>query len=506
VRKISFTLLAFALVSIFFACDIGIDSSDENDNGGNNSESTGEYSNLEGAWEYLPEESSNDLFYKAYFDSDSTLYIYGRDINDTLYLEKKMSISDVTTDAFQYSSLLEEGSCSYTIENDKMVLVWDSDNNETYALGKITESVPLGIKYYLLQEDNPSISADIEARNWWTQAGYSFFVLPQSANLNGLKPTIELTNGATVTPGSLVSQNLSSPVIYSFSKDGVTKTQTLVAFQPDEDSNMLINGDFSYGSLFWDVWNTPEDGGAEVNMEVVDGVVHLEFDGTAQAANWLNGFDTTLEGTSLYEEGVYQLSVDAWGSGRPFCLYLNEGGKDLNGDDNNYTTYFSSFKPIEVARNTYAYTFRMIYPTDNKPAVGLLLSDSTGEVYIDNFALRLVSSYADVAENIELNTAVFGEIVSINQVIVYSVSVDPETSYSIVWDDFSTGSDLMTADIIVSAVDQELNTYLDNQNSGNTDPIVFETEANASTVYIIVDTRPMPYYRKGSFALMLSSN
>lgn len=467
---------------------------------------SGDYSILEGAWEYVSEASSSDIYYKAYFDNDQVLYIYGRDISDTLFLEKKMSVSSVTAEAFQYSSLLKEGSCAYTMENDQLVLVWDNDSNETYTLNKITETVPLGIKFYLENENNPSLSSDIEGRNWWTQAGYSFFVLPQSVNLNGLKPTIELTNGATVTPGSLVSQNLSSPVSYSFSKNGVTKTQTLVAFQPDEDSNMLINGDFAYGSLFWDVWNTPEDGGAEVNMDVVDGAVHLEFDGTAQSTWWYNGFDTTLEGTTLIQDALYKLSVDAWGSDRPFCLYLNEHNRDLNNDGNNYSNYIYIRRPIEVTRKTYNYYFTMMNPDDDQPTIGVLLSDSVGEVFLDNFSLTRITDVEDLIEPITLNSAVEGYLAYPNQLLFYSVPVSPSTSYTIVWNDYSDGDGTMQGDVKVSVFDQNDMTFVYEKDSGYTTPFSFTTDAATSELIIRIDSVYESSVRSGSFVFMLSSN
>ena len=178
-------------------------------------------------------------------------------------------------------------------------------------------------------------------------------------------------------PGTLFAQNKQSPENIHAARQGISMVKKSLTGK-DTPNNILLNGDFSNGELYWETWIHPEAEASgsveneEFVMQIADGgseVFHIQL----------------KQNNLLIEEGnCYSISFEAYAvEPRNISISVQHSNEP-------YTIYHALWNMgITDFRQTYITSFVMTHETDATSRLVFDLGSSEHDVYIDNVKLSL---------------------------------------------------------------------------------------------------------------------
>jgi hypothetical protein len=158
--------------------------------------------------------------------------------------------------------------------------------------------------------------------------------------------------------------------------DFSNEVNTLINFVPPGE-NMILNGDFEDGELFWDLIVSEE---ASALGTVEDEVYHIMIDnrGTSVSDIYLRQGDISLE-----EGRQYILEFDAHAlSPRTIEVKIEKISEPFD----NYSRIGFAF--IQTNTNPYSYSFEMTHPTDPDAQLVFNCGNEDADVFFDNVSLK----------------------------------------------------------------------------------------------------------------------
>ncbi|MBN1782057.1 aryl-sulfate sulfotransferase [bacterium] len=140
--------------------------------------------------------------------------------------------------------------------------------------------------------------------------------------------------------------------------------------------NLIINGDFSQGSVQWELWQSA--GQARCLFPAGEGV---EID-ILHAGEWPDDLQLRQGGLTLVQGAWYRLQFDAWADApRTMEAYL---APDLS----SWPNYSQSGRvALKVRKQHFQIDFPMQYPTDNSISVIFSIGSDSNNVHIDRISL-----------------------------------------------------------------------------------------------------------------------
>lgn len=179
--------------------------------------------------------------------------------------------------------------------------------------------------------------------------------------------------------------------LWDFAVDRVTGNLTLHAAWvplPQASTNLLINADFTFGSL---KWQPIAASGCTLGVWVTGGIVRL--DTTVQPSN--NYWDVTflyrgMPPVTLVQGKTYGLSFLAWSdqAGAMVRLEGSEDGRDLDKDGNLWTVNFFTTQTLTTTPTKYSTSFIAAKPTDDQVSFKVETGFSNSTIYLDDIVLK----------------------------------------------------------------------------------------------------------------------
>ena len=173
--------------------------------------------------------------------------------------------------------------------------------------------------------------------------------------------------GSTFTIGS------SHITLYAQWQEGLAPT----------DEALILNGDFAYGELYWELFTV-----LGANTFAVEGEAAVLDTPTAGDNFW----DTqlTYAGPSFTMENgeFYEVLFKTWGIDRSAYICIQENNRDLNGDGSLFTKYKTEQFFAQEAVSENRYLFYMNNPDDDNPYFGFQTAGETGTLYLDDISLK----------------------------------------------------------------------------------------------------------------------
>ncbi|HNX60071.1 MAG TPA: discoidin domain-containing protein, partial [Spirochaetota bacterium] len=164
--------------------------------------------------------------------------------------------------------------------------------------------------------------------------------------------------------------------------------------------NMLWNGDFKYGVWQWGAYGNPDVGGA-ASGTVTNGVLDLAI---TNGGTEVYAVQVRQGSLKLKKNHKYALTFDAWADAddRPAQVFLQEEGRDNNGDGSIWSEYDTSKNlTFSTTRKTYRFVFFMMSPDDTKGALVFSLGKSAVGVHLANLLL----TDSEIGESIDTGFA-----------------------------------------------------------------------------------------------------
>jgi hypothetical protein len=256
------------------------------------------------------------------------------------------------------------------------------------------------LSFSFLAADNPGLGADavgaVRENPKYVEA-----LLPAGTISTALKPRIEVSAGATISPASLGATNFAHTVVYTVkAEDGSEQDYSVAAVTSPVSPEMIANGDFCYsygdsskgGAALWSYW---QKNGAASIIDCSSGSFVLS--GSPRGPNKSSIF--LGQKIPLDKNGIYQLRFDASSSNSAdkISVYFQESGLDVNNDGNAWTPWTSQDFSLSAVSTTYSATLVMQGYDDPKGYLDFQLGTTAGTVCIDNVSLQKIGTFTTPA-------------------------------------------------------------------------------------------------------------
>lgn len=154
------------------------------------------------------------------------------------------------------------------------------------------------------------------------------------------------------------------------------------------ETNLIANGDFSFGLSLWQFWDYNQSN-AEASFSVESGIYTV---------NISNGGDNDWHVATDYgprflleQNEYYQLDFTAWAdSARQIGFHLQENGIDNNGDGGSYSSYYGTTIDLTTSPQIFSFQMRMDDIDDSHADLRFNLGIETVDVYIDEISLEKI--------------------------------------------------------------------------------------------------------------------
>jgi hypothetical protein len=243
--------------------------------------------------------------------------------------------------------------------------------------------------YFAMREDGTDVNADGRTDTSWSEKYIQLSTTPQTY-------TATLISGPVDDPESCLVVGFGSVGSGIITLDDIS-LEPVGTYTPPAAPEMVNNGDFSLGQNFWTYYFNED---ATALGDFSNGAFTLAAPPSTRGTK--NAWDCQLISLdhSLAKFGIYHLSFDASSSVATdqIAAYLDEGGVDINGDGNLYTSWGKSTLTLGTAPQTYTYTWIMSGAYDD-PSARLVfdLGKTSGTIVIDNVSLYHVGTFTPPA-------------------------------------------------------------------------------------------------------------
>ena len=175
---------------------------------------------------------------------------------------------------------------------------------------------------------------------------------------------------------------------------GYGRSTTIVVTIPAHRDS-VFNGAFDLGTLGW-TFNTWEGG---AHGSVVNGEYQIQIDSVGQHNS---GIQLVQNGIILERGKSYEVKFDAYASSNR-TLEAN-----VEQDVNPWVSYLPALQNFNLTtiKTTYSYAFTMTNPTDSNGRVSFNVGASTQTVFLDNIAVKAISTSIHPTNDLRASSAV----------------------------------------------------------------------------------------------------
>ena len=161
-------------------------------------------------------------------------------------------------------------------------------------------------------------------------------------------------------------------------ESGFSNEEDVILRDLEPGSNLIINGDFTYGL---DSWTWEVDSSARAEVRVADSVCNFEIQ---QGGNYFNDVQLRQNNIPLIQGQNYLFEFDAWADEtRIVELVVGE-------DHPPFTDYSRiGYTALYPDSKRYTYTFEMTESTDLNARVAINAGTSADNIYMDNITLKM---------------------------------------------------------------------------------------------------------------------